>query len=160
SLDGQKLHEWTTPYAPGYSVYLLPNGRLLRATSLPDRPFSALQGSNGGRVEMLDWNSDSVWRFGYATTAGQQHHDVFWMPTTSAVLMVAWAGRSAAEAIAAGRDPAPLPASGQLWVDKVVEVDPATNQVVWEWRTWDHLVPPGEAPADDPGLVDPNYVSP
>src|SRR5262249_24270450 len=74
SLDGQKLHEWTTRYAPGYSVYLLPNGRLLRATSLPDRPFSAMQGSNGGRVEMLDWNSDSVWRFDYATTAAQQHH--------------------------------------------------------------------------------------
>src|SRR5262249_13382514 len=51
-LDGQKLHEWTTPYAPGYSVYLLPTGALLRATSIPERPFSTAQGSNGGRVEM------------------------------------------------------------------------------------------------------------
>src|SRR3954464_3879552 len=87
SLDGQKLHEWTTPYAPGYSVYLLPNGRLLRANSLPERPLSALQGSNGGSVELLDWNSTVLWRYDYATTSGQQHHDVFWMPNNSHVLM-------------------------------------------------------------------------
>ena len=28
SPDGQELHEWHTDYAPGYSVYLLPNGNL------------------------------------------------------------------------------------------------------------------------------------
>jgi len=159
-LDGQKLHEWTTAYAPGYSVYLLPDGRLLRATSLPERPFSALQGSNGGRVEMLGWDSAVLWRFDYASTSGQQHHDVFWMPNNGHVLMVAWEGRSSAEAIAAGRDPSTLPESGELWVDKIVEVDPATNRIVWEWRTWDHLLPPGAAPAEHPGLVDPNYVTP
>jgi hypothetical protein len=160
SLDGQKLHEWPTDNAPGYSVYLLPNGNLLRATSLPDRPFSALQGSNGGRVEILDWSGKPTWRFDYATREGQQHHDVFFMPNSGHVLMVAWEARSAAEAIAAGRDPATLPSQGELWVDKIVEVNPANNQIVWEWRTWDHLVPPGASPADHPGLVDPNYVSP
>ncbi len=61
-LDGQKLHEWPTDNTPGYSVYLLPNGSLLRATSLDGRPFSALQGSNGGRVEMLDWTGKATWR--------------------------------------------------------------------------------------------------
>jgi arylsulfotransferase ASST len=155
-LDGQKLHEWTTGYAPGYSVYLLPDGTLLRATSIPERPLSTAQGSNGGRVELLDWNSAVRWRFDYATTSGQQHHDVFPMPNGH-VLLLAWETRSAAEAIAAGRAPETLPAEGEIWVDKVVEVDPATSRVVWEWRTWDHLVPPGGAPADHPGLVDPSY---
>src|ERR1700733_568920 len=58
TLDGHELHEWHTDFAPGYSVYLLPNGNLLRANSIPGRPFSTLQGSNGGRVEMLDWDSN------------------------------------------------------------------------------------------------------
>jgi Arylsulfotransferase (ASST) len=159
SLDGQLLHEWKTPDPPGYSVYLLPNGNLLRANSVSDRPLSALQGSNGGRVEMLDWDGNAVWRFDYATTAGQQHHDVYWMPTSGHVLMVAWETRTTAEALAAGRAAETIPAEGELWVDKVVEVDPATSQVVWEWRIWDHLVPPGESPADHPGLIDPNYVT-
>src|SRR5207245_3427326 len=39
SLDGQLLHEWKTSDPPGYSVYLLPNGNLLRANSLADRPL-------------------------------------------------------------------------------------------------------------------------
>ena len=159
TLDGRSLHEWHTDFAPGYSVYLLPNGNLLRANSIPERPFSTLQGSNGGRVEMLDWNSNVVWRFDYATTAGQQHHDVFYMPNNGHVLMVAWERRTSAEAVAAGRDAGTLPAEGELWVDKVVEVDPATSQVVWEWRTWDHLLPPGEAAAAHPEFVDPNFVA-
>jgi len=159
SLDGQELHEWHTDYAPGYSVYLLPNGNLLRATSIPDRPFSALQGSNGGSAEMLDWNSTVVWRFDYATTAGQQHHDVFFMPDTGHVLMIAWERRTAAEAVAAGRDAQTLPSEGELWVDKVVEVDPVTSQVVWEWRTWDHLLPPGAVASEHPELVDPSFAA-
>ena len=160
SLDGQLLHEWKTSDPPGYSVYLLPNGNLLRANSLADRPLSATLGSNGGRVEMLDWESKTVWRLDYATTAGQQHHDVYWMPNNGHILMVAWETRTAAEALAAGRLAETIPAAGELWVDKVVEVDPATSQVVWEWRIWDHLIPPGSAPSDHPGLIDPNYVSP
>src|SRR6185436_14571415 len=99
-----------------------PNGNLLRTNSLPDRPLSALLGSNGGEIEILDWDSNVVWRYDYATTSGQQHHDAFYMPNNGHVLMVAWELRSAAEAIAAGRNPATLPADGQLWVDKIVEV--------------------------------------
>jgi hypothetical protein len=158
-LDGQLLHEWKTEDPPGYSVYLLPTGNLLRANSLADRPLSALQGSNGGRVEMRDWDGKVVWRFDYATTAGQQHHDVYWMPTSGHVLMVAWETRSAAEALAAGRRAETIPSEGVIWVDKIVEVDPATSRIVWEWRIWDHLIPPGAAPSDHPGLIDPNFVA-
>src|SRR5258705_8158170 len=95
-LDGQKLHEWATDNAPGYSVYLLPDGNLLRATSIDDRPFNALQGSNGGRVEMLHWTGKAVWSFDYATKQGQQHHDVFYMPTNGHVPLGASEGRSSA----------------------------------------------------------------
>jgi hypothetical protein len=156
--DGQKLHQWNTTFAPGYSVYLLPNGDLLRATSLPERPFSSLLGSNGGRVQMLDWDSRVVWQFDYATTEGQQHHDVFYMPGTGHVLMVAWERHSEEEALAAGRAAGTFDEAHELWVDKVVEVDPATSRIVWEWRTWDHLLPPGAAPSDHPELIDLNYV--
>jgi hypothetical protein len=113
-LDGQLLHEWKTGDPPGYSVYLLPTGNLLRANSLADRPLSALQGSNGGRVEMLDWDGKVVWRFDYATATGQQHHDVYWMPTSGHVLMVAWETRSAAEALAAGRRDETIPPEAEL----------------------------------------------
>ena len=34
-----------------------------------------ISGSNGGRVEMLDWDGKVVWQFDYATAAGQQHNN-------------------------------------------------------------------------------------
>lgn len=159
TLDGQELHEWRTDYPPGYSVSLLPNGMLLRANSIPERPLSRLLGSNGGQVAMIDWNGNPIWKFNYDTTEGEQHHDVFWMADTGHVLMVAWEVESTADAIAAGRDPKLVSSSGELWADKIVEVDPATNRIVWEWRTWDHLLPPGALPADHPGLIDINHVA-
>src|SRR5262249_49880664 len=124
NLDGQLLNEWRTDQAPGYSVYLLPSGLLLRAKSVPERPFSTLQGSNGGRVEMLDWNGNVVWGFDYASLEGQQHHDVFWMPNSGHVLMVAWERRTAPQAIPAGRTPQTPPDDGGLRGAQIVPGEP------------------------------------
>jgi hypothetical protein len=153
-LDGQLVHEWHGSAIPGLSAYLLPNGHLLRASSLGLGAFPAA-GGNGGRIEEYDWDGNVVWTFDYISPTYQQHHDMQKMPNGH-VLMVAWEMRSGAEAIAAGRDPTSIPANGQVWPDTVVEVDPATNGIVWSWRLWDHLLPPGAAPSDHPELVDSN----
>jgi hypothetical protein len=153
-LQGQLVHQWRALSPPGCSVYLLTDGRLLRPRSLGDTSFPS-GGCNGGRVELLDWNGQVLWSFDYSSPDHQQHHDVRWLPSGH-VLLVAWEKRTAAEALAAGRDPATIPANGQIWVDHLVEVDPATNAIVWTWRLWDHLLPPGASPADHPELVDPN----
>lgn len=154
-LQGRLVHQWPSSYNPALSVYLLPNGLLLRPEGLGTNAFPA-GGGNGGRVAEYDWDGNLVWSFDYASTSYQQHHDVRWMPNGH-VLMVAWEKRSGAEAIAAGRDRRSIPANGEVWVDHVVEVDPATSQIVWIWRLWDHLLPPGADPADHPELVDPNF---
>lgn len=153
-LNGQLVHEWRGSAVPGLSVYLLPNGNLLRANSLGLGAFPAA-GGNGGRVEEYDWDGNVVWSYDYISPTYQQHHDVKKMPNGH-VLMVAWEMRSGSEAIAAGRDPSTIPANDQVWPDTVVEVDPTTNQIVWTWRVWDHLVPPGAAPSEHPELIDPN----
>lgn len=156
-LQGQLVHQWKSETTPGCSVYLLDDGRLLRPRSLGDTYFSG-GGCNGGRVELLEWDGRVSWSYDYASPTYQQHHDVHRMPNGH-VLLLAWEKRTAAEALASGRDPATLPANGELWVDHVVEVDPATNAIVWTWRAWDHLLPPGAAPADHPELIDPNAAA-
>ncbi|PYQ48279.1 MAG: hypothetical protein DMF78_21655 [Acidobacteria bacterium] len=72
------------------------------------------------------------------------------------VLMIAWEKRTAAEALAAGRSESTIPSSGEIWADHIIEVDPATNAIVWVWRIWDHLLAPGDDPAAHPELIDPN----
>jgi hypothetical protein len=154
TLDGQLVHSWRADSNPTLSVYLLPNGVLLRPRSLGQGAFPT-GGGNGGRVEELDWDGHVVWAFEYFGIDHQQHHDVRYMPNGH-VLMLAWEKRTGAEAVAAGRDPETIPANDEVWVDTIVEVDPLANAIVWTWRAWDHLVPPGASPADRPELIDPN----
>lgn len=153
-LQGQVVHQWRADSPPSLSVYLLPNGRLLRPRSLGTSNFPE-GGGNGGRIEELNWDGSVAWSFDYASTALQQHHDVRWMPNGH-VLLLAWEKKTGAEAIAVGRHPATVPANDEVWVDHVLEVDPASNQIVWEWHLWDHLLPRGADPAAHPELVDPN----
>jgi hypothetical protein len=148
------VHEWRSQRTPALSVYLLPNGHLLRTNSLGAGSFPGT-GGNGGLVTELDWNGNVVWSYEYVSPTYQQHHDVYRMPNGH-VLMLAFETRTAAEAIAAGRAPSTIPANGQVWVDHVIEVDPATNRIVWQWRAWDHLLPPGGTPFEHPELIDPN----
>ncbi|MCA9911314.1 MAG: aryl-sulfate sulfotransferase, partial [Anaerolineae bacterium] len=71
------------------------------------------------------------------------------------------------EAVAAGRNPELISAENQLWGEAILEVDPATNEIVWEWHVWDHLVQdfdPAVANygvvADHPELININYMDP
>jgi hypothetical protein len=153
-LQYQVAHRWRADSTPACSVYLLEDGRLLRPRSMGEGSFPN-GGCNGGRVELLDWDGKVTWSFDYIGADHQQHHDVRWMPNGH-VLMVAWETRTAAEALAAGRNADTIPASGVIWVDHVVEVDPATSSIVWVWKAWDHLLPPGANPAEHPELIDPN----
>jgi hypothetical protein len=153
-LDGQVVHTWRSEQTPGLSVYLLPNGNLLRTNSLGAGSFPGT-GGNGGRVQELDWDGNVRWSFDYFASDHQQHHDVRKLPNGN-VLMVAWEERSGAEAQAVGRDATTIPGSNQVWPDTVIEVEPESNQIVWRWRVWDHLLAPGDNPADHPELIDPN----
>jgi arylsulfotransferase ASST len=154
NLEGQLVHRWTADSTPACSVYLLENGQILRPRSLGAGSFPG-GGCNGGRVEILDWDSRVVWSYEYFGPTFEQHHDVKRMPNGH-VLMVAWEIKTAAEALAAGRSPDTIPSSDVIWVDHVIEVDPGTNRIVWEWHAWDHLLAPGAEPSEHPELIDPN----
>ena len=155
TLDGRRVHQWQAYGPPGNSVYLLPNGDLLRPTTVDNETFAA-GGGLGGRIERYDWNSRLVWSFEYVGIDHQQHHDVSLLPNGN-VILLAWETRSAAEALAAGRRPELVPEEGVLWVDHLVEIDPASNEIVWRWSVWDHLLGPGQEPLEHPELVDVNF---
>lgn len=136
-LDGIVVHQWEGRGRPGNSVYLLPDGDLLR-TQKSKRGFFGAGRGRGGVIERIGWNGTVRWRFEYASRTHLQHHDIAPMPNGN-VLLLAWERHSNDEAMAMGRDPALL-TSSSFWSEKIVEVDPATDEIVWEWRVWDHLV--------------------
>jgi hypothetical protein len=148
--EGNALHIWESAYTPGKSVYLLENGNLLRTGSVKPSKFSDTGGS-GGIVEEIAPDGAVVWAYQYANGQVQQHHDIEQMPNGN-ILIIAWEVKTMAEAIDAGRNPSLLN-EGELWPDHVVEVDPSSNTIVWEWHIWDHLVQDHDASKENYGVV-------
>jgi hypothetical protein len=158
--EGRQVNSWQSPYSAGHTAYLAENGDLVRAACVHNSRFTS--GGNGGRVERYDWDGSLAWAYDYSTTLHCQHHDA--LPLANGhVVMVAWEYKTRAEALAAGRNPSRM-SGNALWPDHLVEVDPLTDSIVWEWHVWDHLIQDYDTTksnygvvAEHPELVSVNY---
>src|SRR5512146_3211258 len=73
--SGRVVHTWESRFAPGASVYLLNDGRLLRPAREPDVPrFRG--GGLGGRLQEFDWDGRLTWEWVIASSNRLQHHDI------------------------------------------------------------------------------------
>jgi hypothetical protein len=163
-LEGRVAKQWRTSTRPGLSQQLTEAGQLVRGGNLERAGvWLGAQGA-GGRIEALAWDGSTVWQKDIADDTQMQHHEIEVMPNGH-VLAIVWERIDKATALAAGRDPELLP-KDELWPDKVVEYDPTTDQVVWEWRVRDHLVQDRDPDAPNhakdvstrPERIDLNYV--
>jgi hypothetical protein len=147
--DGRVAKQWRTSTRPGLSQQLLEDGTLVRGGNVELRgAFAAGQGA-GGRIEALSWEGRPLWQKDFADETQMQHHEIDVLPNGNVIASV-WERVNEADSLAAGRKPKLLP-DDELWPDKIIEYDPTTDEVVWEWRAWDHLV-------QDVDPNKPNYV--
>lgn len=156
---GRKINSWKSDKTSGATDYLLEDGSLLRCESMQNTSFNG--GGSGGRVKRTAWDGKVMWTYDYSNTSHCQQHDIEYLPNGN-VLLLAWEVKSGAEATARGRT-----ATGNVWMDHVVEVKPSGTtggEIVWEWHVWDHLVQDKDQSkenygvvADHPELVDINF---
>ena len=151
---GEVVHVWEdeAQWRPGNTAYLLDNGNLVktkRPAAVVNDPIWA--GGGGAIVEIRSWDNDLLWSFELNDEQHRLHHDIA-LTDDGTILMIVWELKTQEEAIQAGRDPA-LIAEGELWPDYVIEVDPATDEIVWEWHTWDHLIQDFDPTRDNYGVV-------
>jgi hypothetical protein len=134
-------------------MYFLPNGHLLRTAMVENNPrFHA--GGIGGRLEELDWDGKVVWDFELATDQRTLHHDISLLPNGN-ILAIAWEYHSPEEIFAHGRQANRVNEEG-LWCDIVVEIKPkhpSGGEIVWTWRSFDHLVQDTREGAADFGAI-------
>ncbi len=147
---GREVHSWTSAHRPGNSVYLLEDGTLLRTGKVLGPPPDISAGGWGGKFQLFDWDNTLLWEFVYSDDFVQHHHDVEMLPNGN-VLVLAWELKTAAEAIAAGRNPALL-TQGELWPEHLIEVT-SSGDIVWEWHLWDHLIQDFNPTASNFGIV-------
>ena len=146
---GKRIHQWSSNYMPGLSVYLLPNGNLLRSGFYQPNYFSA----PGGLIETYDWNNNLLWSYVICDSTETQNHDIYPMPNGN-ILVVIWEKYTVQQAIASGRKPQFL--GSELWSAKIQEIQPVGNSaanIVWEWRMWDHLVQDFDNTKDNYGVI-------
>ncbi len=165
---GKTVNSWASNFRPGLSAYLLSNGDLLRAESTGStHPIYGSGGGAGGRIERIDWNGNLQWNYSYWDTEYVQHHDIVPLPNGN-ILLLAWERFTRQEIKNLGRDTSKIAASGYVWSEYIVEVQPSgTNSgtVVWEWHFINHVVQDYDAAQQNYGnvaahaeLLDLNYT--
>jgi hypothetical protein len=157
---GKLVHSWTSSYKPGNSVYLLENGQLLRTGNSQNQNFQNAGGA-GGIIELFDAQSNVLWSYTISDNNNLQHHDIEYLPNGN-ILAIVWTKKTESEAIEAGRNPSSV--TDYLWSEKIVEINPENNEIIWEWHVWDHLVQDYDVNqqnygvvSDNPGLINLNY---
>ena len=155
---GEQVHSWTSNYLPGLSSYLLDDGILLRTGRVMG------MGGGIGVVEMLDWNSNVVWSHSVSNTHGRQHHDIELLPNGN-ILLIVWDEKTQNEVSIAGSSTI----NTSINSEQIIEIQPdlvnGGATVVWEWKTWDHLIQDTDSQkenfgviADSPERIDVNFL--
>lgn len=156
--QGVILHEWELTHNIGNDVYLLDDGRLLASLESDDPQI--LLGGQGGQLQFIGVDGKVEWSFTYSSEEAELHHDADLLPNGNILAMV-WEKLAVEDAKAAGSS-----ADMDLYLEALIEIDPNTDTIVWEWHAWDHLVQDHDASKGNYGNVeedirkiDLNYVS-
>lgn len=162
---GEIVHRWDDDanFRPGNVAFILENGNLVKTKRNNVVAGDAIWGGGGGEsVEIKDWDNNLLWSFSLNDATARLHHDIKVMPNGN-ILMIAWESKTADEAIQAGRDDTTLD-QNVFWPDFIFEINPETDEIVWEWHVWDHLIQDFDSTkdnfgvvADNPGLININY---
>ena len=142
------LFEWPLGNNIGNDVFLLPDNRLLAILEV-DTPLITF-GGKGGKIQFIQKDGTIDWNFEYSTEDYITHHDVELLPNGNVIALV-WERMPIQEAIVNGsvhnRD---------LYTEAIIEIDPKTDQIVWEWHSWDHLVQDYDDTRENFGIISDN----
>ena len=156
--EGERKFTWDFPRKLGNDMNLLDDGRVL-AIFKSDDP-TIMFGGWGGVTGLVDKESNITWEYEVNTTHEIAHHDVEMLPSGNVLIMI-WEKIDMAEAQAAGAK-----VTTDIVVEKLIEVNPANDEIVWQWRSWDHIIqdkddgfPNFGSVSDNPQLLDINYIN-
>ena len=151
---GEIVHRWEDdPTArPGAVAYLLEDGNILRSKYYANNPSSvSTSGGAGGIIEIVSWDNDVLWTYNIADSTQIQHHDIHFTPHGT-VMMIVWQKKELNEIVANGFDTLSNNQRSIL-TDYILEIDPITDSIVWQWHAWDHLIQDHDSTKANYGIV-------
>lgn len=146
--QGEKLFTWNFDDNLGNDVELLENGQLLGIFKDVNRPFTL--GGGSGIIKLFEKNGILKWQYTIADDNFLAHHDVEMLPSGNILVMV-WERITVEQAQQAG-----IITNVDIFPEKLIEINPNNNEIIWEWRSWDRLIQDTDATLPDYGVVS-NY---
>nr|WP_297785571.1 aryl-sulfate sulfotransferase [uncultured Allomuricauda sp.] len=130
--SGNKIYNWEFDANLGQDIEITPEGNLLGLFQIetPQIVF----GGQSGLVRMLDSEGTLIWEYVLASENEIAHHDLTLLPNGN-ILVLVWERIPNEEAVAVG-----LNNTTDIFTEKIVEINPNTDSIVWEWRSWEHIV--------------------
>jgi hypothetical protein len=136
-LDGEVVHTWQMPYPPGLYGYLTDSGTFFYNGKTVEDSIRHISGKpwKGGAALEADWSGRVLGEVRHP----DHHHDGIRLRNGNVLLIcLAALPRDLTAKIQGG-----LPGTehnGEMYGDYLVELT-TSGQIMWEWRTWDHLDP-------------------
>ena len=143
--NAEILHEWELESGIGNDAELLDNGQLL--VSLIDENRQIGFGGYAGKIQIINPDNSIFWEYTISSDTEISHHDVELLPNGN-ILVLVWEGKTIVDAKQNYGYVYDLDES--IFAEKLVEINPQTNDIVWQWSAWDHFI-------QDQNDVLPNY---
>ena len=161
--EGVTIHTWDHSNGAASMPYLYPDSSIIYPYRVPNPTM--VNGGVGGGIQHISWDGEILWEYIVSNDTYQHHHDVQPMPNGN-ILVIAWERKTAAEAIALGRQSIDNPLN-EFWCEAILELEPVGSDaanIVWEWHLWDHMIqdinadlPNYGSISDHPELMNINY---
>jgi len=143
------IHTWSHERGPASMPYLLPDSSIIYPYRVE---FPTMEsGGVGGGVQKLTWDGTIIWDYVFSDDIYQHHHDVEPLPSGN-ILIIVWENKSAEDAYAMGRQVIEN-ALNQMWSTAILELEPESGEIVWEWHLWDHLIQDIDAELPNYGVI-------
>jgi hypothetical protein len=130
--SGNKVYEWTFDTRLGNDLELLPDGKLIGMFKAESPSINF--GGFGGVIKIINIDGTIDWEYTYSSTDFLAHHDVEMLPNGN-VLFLAWEKVSMMDAQQQG-----INTTVDIYPETLIEVNPTTNQIVWKWNSFDHMI--------------------
>ena len=134
--DYEFLHTWTHDQGPASMPYLLADSTIIYPYRVEFPSMEA--GGVGGGIQKQSWDGEILWEYEFANEQYQHHHDVEPLPNGN-ILIIVWENKTAQEAYDMGRETIDNPLN-VMWSSAILELEPESGEIVWEWHIWDHTV--------------------
>ena len=152
--DGNTLFEWDLEGDQlGNDAKLQYDGSLVATIKVNNPQISF--GGYGGSFRKINADQTTEWEVNYASNTYISHHDVNYLSNGN-ILFPVWEEVSAAEASQMG-----FSGNFDIYPDAIIEMNPVTQEVVWEWHVTDHVIQDYDSSKENFGVVgsNPNKIN-